>query len=220
MGDEKICSYCSLCNVQVELIEEGDYTQSNIIGGSETNPVDAIYNVDIYTLLRCPNCHSPFLYFTQQIEGAMEDMLPERSEPKQVYPEIAIIDLKDVPESIEKAFLEAYKAHKTGLYLSSVFMCRKTIEEICREKNIKNGNLKNKLFKLKEIGIISDNIYEWADNLRLIGNEAAHDLLPDINKKDSQDIIDFTEAIVLTIFTLSSKFESFKKRRNKESNES
>jgi len=214
MEKEAIFSYCETCNSQVELAEEGEYS----VETPESKPLDpediinTIHHIEIYYLLRCPKCSSPFLYLKRWQEMPAEWSY-ETAEPEKLYPNSSEIPLSSVPSSIKKAFEDAFQAHKVGLYAPSVLMCRKTIEAICFEKGITKGNLKQKILKLKEKGIIDSNIYKWADSLRLIGNDAAHELLPNISKDDSRDTINFTESVILTSFILSAKFEEFTERR-------
>ncbi len=214
METEAIFSYCETCNSQVELTEEGKYSVTT----PESKPlysediIDTIHYTDIYHLLRCPKCNSPFLYLKRWQEMPAE-WNNETAEPEKLYPNSSEIPLSSVPPSIKKAFEDAFQAHKVGLYAPSVLMCRKTIEAICFEKGITKGNLKQKILKLKEKDIIGSNIYNWADSLRVIGNDAAHEFLPNISKEDSRDTIDFTESVILTTFILSVKFEEFTERR-------
>ncbi|HAA85638.1 MAG TPA: hypothetical protein DCE14_04705 [Kosmotogaceae bacterium] len=67
-------------------------------------------------------------------------------------------------------------------------------------------------------GLFIDNrLAEWADGVRAVGNEAAHDTETELTKDDAKDALDFTEAIIMYVFSLNTRFESFKSRRgNKE----
>jgi hypothetical protein len=69
------------------------------------------------------------------------------------------------------------------------------------------------LKELKDQGVIENRLYEWADALRISGNEAAHDVNVTISPDDAKDIIEFTNALLEYVFTFRDKFEAFKKRR-------
>ena len=66
---------------------------------------------------------------------------------------------------------------------------------------------------MKAEGKIDERLYDWADMLRLVGNEAAHDIHVEVSKDDAGDILDFTNAIVDYIFSFNDKFLEFKNRR-------
>lgn len=92
-------------------------------------------------------------------------------------------------------------------------MCRKTLEGICIEHKIKEKNLKASLKKMKEQGIIESRLFEWADTLRISGNEAVHDLNITVAPDDARDIIEFTNALLEYVFTFKDKYEQYKKRQ-------
>lgn len=79
----------------------------------------------------------------------------------------------------------------------------------------KRKNLSLSLKKLKDTGVIETQLFEWAEALRNLGNEAAHGVSSIISPQDAKDILEFTEALAEYVFTYRDKFESFKKRRKK-----
>lgn len=93
-------------------------------------------------------------------------------------------------------------------------MCRKTLEGLCSAHNIKGRNLSDSLKKLKDNGIIEERLFEWAEELRTLGNEAAHGVDSIVNAQDANNMLEFTEALAEYVFTYRDKFESFKKRRS------
>jgi hypothetical protein len=77
------------------------------------------------------------------------------------------------------------------------------------------GTLAAQLKKLKENGTIESRLFEWAEMLRTMGNEAAHGVGFAVSREDAQDTLEFTEALIEYAFTYRDKFEEFKKRRAK-----
>jgi predicted LPLAT superfamily acyltransferase len=71
------------------------------------------------------------------------------------------------------------------------------------------------LEKMKNDGLIDDRLYEWADTLRLAGNEAAHDVNVTVSRDDARDMLEFTNAILDYLFSFCDKFERFKLRRKR-----
>ena len=68
---------------------------------------------------------------------------------------------------------------------------------------------------MKENQIIDERLFEWANTLRMAGNEAVHDVDITVSREDSKDMLDFTNAIIDYIYSFKEKFEQFKKRRKK-----
>ena len=68
---------------------------------------------------------------------------------------------------------------------------------------------------MKERGIIEPRLFEWADALRIAGNETVHDVTVTVSKEDARDMIEFTNALLEYVFTFQDRFEQFKRRRAK-----
>jgi hypothetical protein len=99
------------------------------------------------------------------------------------------------------------------IYEPSVIMCRKCVEIICSTLGVHDGSLSRRLRELKVSERIEQRLYERAEQLRMVGNDAAHDVDIELSKEDARDSLDFTEAILLYAFTLDRKFEEFRARR-------
>jgi hypothetical protein len=159
-----------------------------------------------YSFLKCPKCDSPFLVYQEDIG------LDNWDDPYRLYPTQDVIN-PFYPEPIKNAYSEAQVCFKAKAYIASTIMCRKTLEGICKEHNIKEDNLNTSLKKMKEQGIIESRLFEWADTLRISGNEAVHDLNVKVTKDDAKDIIEFTNALLEYIFTFNDKYEQYRKRQ-------
>jgi hypothetical protein len=68
--------------------------------------------------------------------------------------------------------------------------------------------------KLHEQGVISDQIYTWANELRILRNLGAHASGETIKEEDARESLDFLKAILENVYDLTPKFEAFKLRRN------
>jgi AbiV family abortive infection protein len=75
-------------------------------------------------------------------------------------------------------------------------MCRKTLEAICAEHAIRARNLAGALTEMKERGLIEGRLFEWADTLRIAGNQAAHNVAANVTGEDARDLLEFTEALL------------------------
>ena len=80
--------------------------------------------------------------------------------------------------SSPKSYEEAVACAGSGAFTACAIMCRRTLEGICDSHGIVAGNLDGKLKKLRDDEVIERRLFEWADSLRLVGNEAAHDVEP------------------------------------------
>ena len=159
-----------------------------------------------FTFLRCPQCSAPLLACQEDYGNGWDE--PSRLFPvqdKQVNP--------DLPEPIRNAYKEALACLKSKSYTATAIMCRKTLEGICCVHGIKAKNLSLGLKEMKTKGIIESRLFEWAEALRISGNEAAHDVQITISAQDAKDIVAFTDALLEYVFTFRDKFKEFIERR-------
>jgi hypothetical protein len=78
-------------------------------------------------------------------------------------------------------------------------------------------NLAEALKKLQEQHEIDQRLYEWADELRLAGNHAAHEVHDGVSPMDAKDINDLTEAVIDCVYVFQARYEAFKARRGQTS---
>jgi uncharacterized protein DUF4145 len=162
------------------------------------------------TFASCPRCGGPML-------GYQDDWGDGKgwNDPVRIYPPRDRNLHHSVPEAISAAFAEARVCLRAKAFTAAAIMCRKTLEGICSEHDVKSGTLAARLEKLKEKGVIENRLFDWAEALRAIGNEAAHDVDFVASREDAGDTIEFTEALIEYVFTYRHKFDEFMKRRAK-----
>ena len=207
---ETIDLFCFSCNVQVEAKVLARHELFS--GGDPVDPLDSLHHVTQFTFAACKRCKDPFIAQQEFNEIPGEFSVPE-SDPVQVYPHKHNIPLGSVPKTARQAYLEALHAYRCQLFESCVIMCRKCVEAVCSEHGESKKPLAQRLKRLQDNGIIDQTILQWANEVRMLGNDAAHDLKMQITKTDAKDTLDFTEAVLLYVFVLQIRFSEFQKRR-------
>ncbi len=113
----------------------------------------------------CPNSECRAVVFVGQVVD----------QPRLVYPpEIIDFDATNLPEKILSSLQEAIQCHSASAYKASALMIRRVLEELCADKNATGQNLKERISNLKTVAVISNDLLEAADELRILGNDAAH----------------------------------------------
>lgn len=188
---------CKDCDIRVD---------GKVIGSYEYHDVDQGPPTKI-TLLECPRCQHPILV-------REEKLWFDWSKPETIYPCEGDAVNPNLPEEIQTTIREARSCFlRAKAYAASAVMCRKALEGLCATHGIKGSNLANALHKMKEQGFIEGSLFEWANELRLVGNEAAHDIAVQVSGEDARDLLEFTEAIVEYVIIFRDRFDRFKKRR-------
>lgn len=164
-----------------------------------------------WTFCVCPRCNLPMLAVVCDYGYGFDEGAPTRVYPRREDRRLGTA----VPGTIRHAFSEAVLCFKAKAYTASAIMCRKTLEGLCNAHGAKTGNLGRRLEKLKKDGVIEARLFEWAEALRISGNEAAHAVDSQVSPQDCEDILEFTEALAQYVFTYRDKFEKFRQRRAK-----
>jgi len=69
---------------------------------------------------------------------------------------------------------EAIQCHAVGAYRAAALMVRRTLEEICEDRGAAGDNLKKRIEALGSKITLPKELIESLDQLRLLGNDAAH----------------------------------------------
>lgn len=192
---------CKDCSATVDAREIATHESG---GGSPNDPSSK------WTFLACPRCESAMLSVQEDYGAGFDEDTPYR-----VYPPRERNLGASVPTAIRTAFDEARVCFASKAYTASAIMCRKTLEGMCEHHGAKARNLSASLKQLKDAGVIEARLFEWAEALRTLGNEAAHGVSVSISRADAEDNLQFTEALAQYIFTYRDQFERFKERRTK-----
>lgn len=212
MQKETFDVFCPNCNILVEakVIARGfgNYRSDAV------NPIDEIdceYHGDHYSVAICRRCNGPFLVrealygVPGEFEAVTEDVV--------LYPVVGGPKIEGLPDSIGWAVAQAHRSFATASYDACAVMCRRALEALCKTLSAKGRDLARRLADLEENGRIDSRLLDWAHGVRLVGNEAAHDVDIAVTAEDARDILEFTEALLMYVFTLDAKFRSFETRR-------
>jgi hypothetical protein len=113
---------------------------------------------------QCPNPECRSLVFTVVKNGKLEASYP---------PQVIDFDSTDLPPPILATLEEAIKSHAAGCFKASAIMVRRLLEELCSDKGATGNDLKARLAALGKTIVIPGDLLTAADELRILGNDAA-----------------------------------------------
>lgn len=177
-------------------------------GGGEHEP---LYLLE---LAECGNCFDPFLLIEEDY-GDGWDGDPVVIWPKQQRP----LSL-NVPEALRREHEEARQCFSSKAYTATAVMVRRTLEGVCLDQGMtSSGGRPTPLFKMleqmKDEGKIDGQLFEWAQELRVLGNQGAHFTGTSVSREDAADGLALAEALLDYLYVLSAQFTAFKARRAK-----
>lgn len=159
-------------------------------------------------LLRCAKCGSPVVveqectFATWELRSVTWPTRVRALSPK-------------VPEALRLECQEAQTCFQHGQFKAAVVMVRRTLEGVCHDHGVARArdNLVSSLRELVAQGKLDKSLAEWADELRVLGNEGAHFTGKAVSREDASDALYFIEALLDYLYALSAQFAEFKKRR-------
>jgi hypothetical protein len=121
-------------------------------------------------------------------------------------------DSLGMPQRVVDALDEARKCYEAQAYNACAAMCRKMLEELCKDQGAADGPLGAKLSQLCEMGVIDSKLFDWGRQLQKFGNIAIHPSDEKVCQEDAQDLLDFAKEMARYVFVLNAKFARFKER--------
>jgi len=146
---------------------------------------------------RCPDPACFALVFFVVKGGQLVDSYPA---------ETIDFDATNVPVLVQSALEEAIKCHAQGCFVASAIMVRKTLEELCRDRNATGANLKERVKALGTKVVLPQELLDGLDDLRLLGNDAAHIESQEYSKVGKEEVevgIEFTKEVLKAVYQYS-----------------
>lgn len=114
-----------------------------------------------------------------------------------------------LPSDIERIYLQAERNFPTeGNEEAAGTMYRKALDVALKKiDSDTKGTLAARIKKLAEAGTITGDIAKWADHVRDLGNEAAHEEEPP-TRKELNDLRNITDAVMRYLFSLPALVKS------------
>jgi len=158
----------------------------------------------------CPNrkCRAHLFVVVRSRDGEVLASYP---------PERIDFDAANIPGGILAALEEAITCHANDCYTAAAIMVRKTLEELCHDRGATGDNLKARIRGLRSKVILPPELLDGLDDLRLLGNDAAHIESQDYNDVGKEEVevgIDFTKEVLKAAYqhdALLKRLRSLKK---------
>ena len=146
---------------------------------------------------RCPNSECRALIF----------VIWRNNNVIRSYPALRIdFDKTNIPGAIVSALEEAITCHANECFIAAAIMVRKTLEEMCRERGGKGKDLKERIRDLGTKIVLPSDLLNGLDDLRLLGNDAAHIESREYDQVGKEEVeigIEFTKEVLKAMFQYS-----------------
>lgn len=136
-----------------------------------------------------------------------------------LYPAERIdFDSANVPSAIIASLEEAITCHANQCFIAAAIMVRKTLELLCNAQNATGSNLKERLKALGSSVVLPPDLLTGLDDLRLLGNDAAHvesQAYIQVGREELEVAIEFTKEVLKAIYqytTLLTRLRGLRKQ--------
>ena len=86
-------------------------------------------------------------------------------------------------------------------------MARCALEGIVVDKGETKGPLAQRLKNLADIGVLLPTLAAWSKEVRLLGNDAVHDLAVDVSMEDASQLVEFIRELAKYLYVLPHDLE-------------
>lgn len=147
---------------------------------------------------RCPNpdCLTLVFIVANNLQEVLISYPPERLD----------FDPTNVTAAVASALGEAIICHANECYVAAAIMVRKTLEELCSDRGATGANLKERLKNLGAKVVLPTELLDGLDDLRLLGNDAAHIESQEFNQVGREEVeigIEFAKEVLKAVYQYS-----------------
>lgn len=196
------CPHCGHFGTFISVAGSDVYTYYQTHQGEQTS--------NYLGIRKCPNekCKGHLFFITN---GSKEIIM---TSPSETIP----FDKENIPQKVLKAFEEAIKCHSNSCFIASAIMIRKSLEEICIDRGATGNNLFKKLEDLGGKILIPQELLSGMNELRLLGNDAAHieaQTFSEIGKEEIEVSLEFTKEILKAVYQYENLLQKLRKLKDK-----
>ena len=161
-----------------------------------------------FTYLVCARCQRPMVLTRNDYGGGFEE-----DEYYRAYPALQRQISFALPEGVRRAYDEAVKTEQAKAWMATAVMAGQALEAVCKDYDSTIRTISDGLRKLLAAGVISQELFEWGNGLRVVRNRGAHATSRPVNADDARFALDFLQALLEIVYYLRRQFEVWKERR-------
>jgi len=119
------------------------------------------------------------------------------------------------PQKVQKFWLQAHKSIKNESWDAAAVMTRSALQLVLRDHKASGENLKEEIVDLAVKGILPPIMKEWSDEIRFLGNVAAHPKVEQIetNPNDINDALEFLDYLLKYLYDLPKQIAEYRIRK-------
>lgn len=141
-------------------------------------------------------------------------ILNQKDDVLSTWPPLRItFNSESIPDAITRHLAQAITCHAEECYIPAAIMVRRTLEELCEERGATGKTLFDRIKQLKSKVILPQELLDALDDLRLLGNDAAHvdaKTYNQVGKEEVEVAIEVTKEILKACYQMSELVDRLK----------
>lgn len=162
-----------------------------------------------FTYAVCARCQRPVLLTRDDLGGSFDDDQYYRA-----YPALQRQIGFAVPEGVRRAYDEAVKTEQAKAWMATAVMAGQALEAVCKDYDHSIRTISDGLQKLLAAGVISQELSDWGNGLRVVRNRGAHATSRPVTADDARFAMDFLQALLEILYSLRRQFGVWKEQRS------
>ena len=177
------CPWCGLRDAQFQVLSP-DRPAPLAGGGHRT-----------WSFISCPRCGGYVALETNPPgqSSALYDTFPEAH---------AGLTVAALPPEVESYYRDAIRVLQAGVPDAAAVQLRRTLEAAAARYDIKSGNLVQRIEKLIERGLITQDFARVLDHIRQVGNVGAHATDERVDEETASRALRFTTQVLRNLFEI------------------
>ena len=183
----------------------GRESSLNLVAGPHVGKQLRDYNAwfSAACLYICPTCRGFCLRIAaaEQSDGSGNSIDIER------FPFGTAKGLDGLPEEVAADRGEAWSGFHGSLNKAAALLARSALETAVKNLGAAGKDLYVKIDNLAEAGRITNDLAQWAHEVRITGNEAAHEMGP-VSEEDAKDGLFFLDAFLEAVYSVPARHQA------------
>jgi hypothetical protein len=207
------CPHCGVNNAMHELRSPESVLSLSHEGTRQVKGLDGsdytVTTVREHLVYRCAGCGGDTYFLRERwgpkLEGGHSFESPSLavdagSAVLHQYPVGSPVYHTAVPQGVRHAAREAELCLAVGASNACGVMVRRAMEGICADKRAEGDNLFDQLKHLREKHVITPDLWEWAEELRVAGRSGAHPVWEQLNEGEALYALGLLREIVRYLY--------------------
>lgn len=204
-----LCPHCNVVSLQSENGSSEDYSQTILLKGEGGKSYEATVYME-HRIYRCVHCAKDTYFLVRgrvsQIvdgpRGPASSALAAKAPPEIIhqYPISTPTLDPSVNKDVKSAAIEAESCFSVRAFNACGVMTRRAMHSLCEDKGAKGKDLFEKLKYLRDNNLITPDLWQWAEELRIVGRSGAHPEWEEVSKEDGEYALTFLREIIRYVY--------------------